>query len=105
MKKTTIIHPKYTKIVFQPKKKEWNTFKYTMWGFDYAFYLSILLSFDIDNESRLPFFIADGADDCPIAVEFRRFTVNALLLATCKAALALRRRGGDSVELPNFQEL
>lgn len=86
-------------------QKEWNTFKYTMWGFDYAFYLSILLSFDIDNESRLPFFIADGADDCPIAVEFRRFTVNALLLATCKAALALRRRGGDSVELPNFQEL
>lgn len=67
-------------------------------------YLSILLSFGIEIESRLPFFIADGADDCAIAVEFRRFTANALLLATCKAALALRRRGG-SVEFPVFIEI
>lgn len=59
-----------------------------------------MLSFGIESESRLPFFIADGADDCAIAVEFRRFTVNALLLVTCKAALALRRRGGESIEFP-----
>lgn len=63
-------------------------------------YLSILLSFDIDRESRLPFFIADGMDDCTIAVEFRRFTVSDLLLFTCKAALALLRRGGESIEFP-----
>lgn len=63
-------------------------------------YLSILLSFGIDSDSRLPFFIADGIDDCAIAVEFRRFTVNERLLATCKAALALRRRGGESLEFP-----
>lgn len=63
-------------------------------------HLSILLSFGIDRESRLPFFIADGIDDCAIAVEFRRFTVNDRLLATCKAALALRRRGGESLEFP-----
>lgn len=63
-------------------------------------YLSILLSFDIESESRFPFFIADGIDDGMIAVEFRLFTVNALLLATCKAALALLRRGGESVEFP-----
>lgn len=48
----------------------------------------------------MPFFIADGIDDCAIAVEFRRFTVNERLLATCKAALALRRRGGESLEFP-----
>lgn len=61
-----------------------------------------LSNFGIEIESRFPFFIADGIDDCEIAVEFRRFTVNDSLLATCKAALALRRRGGDSVELPKL---
>lgn len=59
-----------------------------------------ILSFGIESESRLPFFIASGTDECAIAVEFRRFAVNcARLLATCKAALALRRRGGESLEL------
>lgn len=64
-----------------------------------------LSNFGIEIESRFPFFIANGIDDCKIAVEFLRFTVNALLLATCKAALALRRRGGDSVELPILLEI
>lgn len=66
----------------------------------FAAHLSIL-SFGIESESLLPFFIANGADDCAIAVEFRRFVVNcaARLPATCKAALALRRRGGESLEL------
>lgn len=65
----------------------------------FVFHLSIL-SFGIESESRLPFFIASGTDECAIAVEFRRFAVNcARLLATCKAALALRRRGGESLEL------
>lgn len=64
-------------------------------------YLSNLLSLGIDNDSRLPFFIADGVDDCAIAVEFRRLAaVNARLPATCKAALALRRRGGESFGFP-----
>lgn len=66
-------------------------------------YLSILLSFVIESESRLPFFIADGVD-CATAVEFRRFTVNALLLDICKAALALLRRGGESFEFPAANE-
>lgn len=79
----------------------YKTFNY----FTSKFYLRIVfhlssLSFGIESESRLPFFIANGADDCAIAVEFRRFAVNcARLLAICKAALALRRRGGESLEL------
>lgn len=65
-----------------------------------SIYLSILLSFDIESESLLPFFIANGVG-CATAVEFRRLTVNALLLVDiCKAALELRRRGGESFELP-----
>lgn len=64
------------------------------------FHLSILLSFGIESDRRLPFFIADGTNDCETAVEFRRFTANSLLPATCKAALALLRRGGESIEFP-----